>query len=320
VELAVQLFSAVGPYALDAGIENLEGLTELSRIEYRALPKTFTGEKIYTAPELDFLDFQWNVCIGVLRGRIYKISPQLITEDPGKAQPAFAATFAHFFSVMGEPAERMGSGVIWRSPEGNVILEQDRHGDIHRVQFFLTSGLPAREQSIISNLLMSLRLQLSGVFERTGLFWSSLEHSDDENYSWCLARAVEWDDWPMWISLLIAPILLTFLSWLPVITAVLFCNIIWWPIKNRWINVKLAGLVGLLCRLFKWPISIACAAYLLFRSEKGQAIVALLWPILIVLARTPVEVVMSLFGWPPQVGKLQKLFLHRLGYEDTTEV
>jgi hypothetical protein len=156
--MTVQFLSGVGPYTLDATIEKLEGLTELSRIQYWALPKTFAGEKIYTAPERDFLDFRWNVYIGVLRGRIYKISLQFIAEDFGKVQPAFTATFAHFFSVMGEPAERMGSGVIWRAPEGNVILEQERHGDIHRVQFFLTSGLPAREQSPISNLPKFLKL------------------------------------------------------------------------------------------------------------------------------------------------------------------
>lgn len=166
----MQLFSAVGPYTLDASTEKLKGLTELSRIEYLALPRTFTGEKIYTAPELDFLDLRWTVYIGVLRGRIYKISPQFITEDLRKAQPAFATTFAHFFSVMGEPAERMGSGVIWRASEGNVILEQERHGDIHRVQFFLTSALPVRGQSIVQNLLTLARLRFTGFFVRSGRF------------------------------------------------------------------------------------------------------------------------------------------------------
>ena len=156
MELAVQLISAVGPYRLNASIENLEGLRELSRLEYLTLPKTFAGEKIYEAPELEFLDFRWNVFIGVHRGRIYKISPQFITKDIGKAQQAFTGPFAHFLSVMGEPAERMGSGVIWRTTEGNVILEQERHRDIHLVQFFLTSGLPAQQQSIISNVLMLL--------------------------------------------------------------------------------------------------------------------------------------------------------------------
>jgi hypothetical protein len=74
-----------------------------------------------------------------------------------------------------------------------------------------------------------------------------------------------------------------FVSWLPVTVAVLVCNVLWWPIKHRWINLKLAELVGLLCRLLKWPISIA-------------------WPLMILLAKIPVDAVMATFGWLPQVG------------------
>jgi hypothetical protein len=325
-----RMLSSIGPYALDSDIAGLHGLAELSRAEYLALPKDFPDERIYKAPEYEFLGFRWNLLIGVINSRIYKISPQIITEDPEEAERAFTATFGYLFSLMGEPSGKLGSGVIWsfpafkgaRMPEGNVILERDRHGDVHRVQFFLTSGLPCVGQSIVQNFLTFLRLQFSAFFARLGriLLWSPLEHTDQENLNWCMARAVEWDDWPMWISLPIAPILFTFVSWLPVTVAVLVCNVLWWPIKHRWINLTLAELVGLFCRLLKWPISIACAAYLLFHAERGQAFVALLWPLVILLAKIPVESVMAAFGWPPQVGRLQKLFMRRLGYEDTTMV
>jgi hypothetical protein len=314
------MISSIGPYALDSEIAGLHGLAELSRAEYLVLPKEFPDAKIYKAPDIDFLGFTWNLLIGVANSRIYKINPQSISGDGEEAQRVFAATFAHLFSLMGEPSGKMGSGVIWRVPEGNVILERHRHGDDHCVRFFLTSGLPIRGQTIVQNLLTFLRLQFSAFFARLGriLLWSPFEHTDQENLNWCRARAVEWDDWPMWISLPIAPILFTFVSWVPVTVAVLVCNVFWWPIKLRWINLKLAELVGLLCRLLKWPISIACAAYLLLHAERGQAIVALLWPLVILVLKIPVESVMAMFGWLPQVGRLQKLFMRRLGYEDTT--
>jgi hypothetical protein len=317
-----RMLSSIGPYALDLDIAGLHGLAELSRAEYLALPKDFPDERIYKVPDYEFLGFRWNLLIGVANSRIYKISPQIITGDGEEAQRVFAATFAHLFSLMGEPSGKMGSGVIWRAPEGNVILERDRHGDVHCVQFFLTSGLPVRGQSIVHNFLTLLRLQFGAFFAKSGriLFWSPFEHTDQENLSWCWARAVEWDDWPMWISLAIAPILFTFVSWLPVTVAVLVCNVLWWPIKHRWINLTLAELVSLLCRLLKWPISLACASYLLFHAQRVQAMVALLWPLVILLAKIPVESVMATFGWPPQVGRLQKLFMRRLGYEDTTTV
>jgi hypothetical protein len=41
---------------------------------------------------------------------------------------------------------------------------------------------------------------------------------------------------------------------------------------------------------------------------------------MILLVKIPVDAVMATFGWPPQVGRLQKLFMRRLGYEDTTMV
>jgi hypothetical protein len=249
-----RMISSIGPYALDSDIAGHHGLAELSRAEYLVLPKDFPDERIYKVPDYELLGFRWNhLLIGVINSRIYKISPQIITEDLGEAERAFTATFAYLFSLMGEPSGKMGSGVIWRVPEGNVILEQDRHGDVHCVQFFLTSGLPFVGQSIVQNSLTSLRLQFSAFFARLGriLLWSPLGHTDQENLNWCMARAVEWDDWPMWISLPIAPILFTFVSWLPVTVAVLVCNVLWWPIKHRWINLRLAELVGLLCRLLK---------------------------------------------------------------------
>jgi hypothetical protein len=205
------MISSIGPYALDSDIAGHHGLAELSRAEYLVLPKDFPDERIYKVPDYEFLGFRWNhLLIGVINSRIYKLSPQIITEDLGEAQRVFTAAFAYLLSLMG--------------------------------------------------------------------------------------------------------------SWLPVTVAVLVCNVFWWPIKHRWINLTLAELVGLLCRLLKWPISIACAAYLLFHAERGQAIVALLWPLVILLAKIPVESVMATFGWPPQVGRLQKLFMRRLGYEDTTTV
>jgi hypothetical protein len=127
-----RMISSVGPYTLDSHIAGLDGLSELSKEEYVALPKFFPDERIYQAPDINFLNFRWNLLIGVTNSR------------GGEAEQAFAATFAHLFSLMGEPAERVGSGVIWRMPEGNVILEQERQGDAHCVQFFLTSGLPIR--------------------------------------------------------------------------------------------------------------------------------------------------------------------------------
>jgi hypothetical protein len=136
----MRLVSSIGPYALDMGINHLDGLSELSYLEYLAIPKVFVDEKIYTAPDIDFLGFTWNLALAVKDGRIYKISPQVLTTNPDEATGAFIAARKHLADKMGEPTERNGSRLILRVTPGNAILEQARHGGVYCVQFFITGG------------------------------------------------------------------------------------------------------------------------------------------------------------------------------------
>jgi hypothetical protein len=134
------MVTSIGRYALGSSIEGLEGLSELSRDEYLALPKQFADEKIYQVPDIEFLGFRWNLFIGVRDVRIYKISPQLITPDSDEAMRAVRDSYRHFFNAMGHTSERSARHFLWRVPGGNVILEQEHRGSIHVVQFFITGG------------------------------------------------------------------------------------------------------------------------------------------------------------------------------------
>jgi hypothetical protein len=134
----MQLPSSVGLYALDADIEGLDVLTEFSDKEYLAMPKFFADEKIYAAPDIEYLGCTWTVALGVQHGQIYKISPQILTNNSVDAASAFIGAYEHFVDIMGNPTELDAHRLIWRMPSGNVILEQCERADLHYVQFFIT--------------------------------------------------------------------------------------------------------------------------------------------------------------------------------------
>jgi hypothetical protein len=56
----------LGPYTLGQNIAGLAGLTEISRLEYAVLPKTFPREKIFKAADITFLGYPWNFLVGTL--------------------------------------------------------------------------------------------------------------------------------------------------------------------------------------------------------------------------------------------------------------
>ena len=119
-----RMLSSVGPYVLDADIEGIDNVIEISPIEYQALPTFFDDEKIYRTPDISFLGLSWNVLIAVTRGRIYKISPQLIAENPAEAESAYSIVRGHFQCLMGKPSEEDEVRLLWRESKGNVILGQ----------------------------------------------------------------------------------------------------------------------------------------------------------------------------------------------------
>jgi hypothetical protein len=115
---------AIGPYELDMSITGLEGLVEITPAEYNVLPKTFKGEKIFKAPDVSFLGFSWNMMLGVVEGKIYKISPSLMLQGKSRADEAAVKVLAYCKSELGEPAQQQTGSFMWHTSDGNVILEK----------------------------------------------------------------------------------------------------------------------------------------------------------------------------------------------------
>lgn len=134
---------AIGPYNLDISIVGLEGLVEITPAEYKVLPKTFKGEKIFKAPDLSFLGFSWNMVLGVVEGKIYKISPSLMLQGKSQADEAAMKVLVYCKSKLGEPAQQQTGSFMWQTSDGNVILEnpfETPFGFGFAINLFFTSG------------------------------------------------------------------------------------------------------------------------------------------------------------------------------------
>lgn len=140
--------------------------------------------------------------------------------------------------------------------------------------------------------------------------WNPNEHSDQENLQWAWLRAVEWGDWPLFISQPVAPIALLIFPWWSVILVVIVINATWsLLIRYRMVIPSLAFLGAIFVRM-KW---IACpfAAILLWRNDmKGTAALALFWPLVILVAPRA----------STQIGVIQTMFMQCLGYEPANRV
>lgn len=135
--------------------------------------------------------------------------------------------------------------------------------------------------------------------------WNPSEHSDQDNLTWSYLRAVEWGRWPIFLSQPFAPVLIMFFDWKAVVVGVVIANVLWALIRYQFVSVSLAYFGALLVKL-KWLTIPSVAFYLFFKGKPLSATISLLWPMIIfIIGIVPTT----------QVGRLQKVFMNRLGYQ-----
>lgn len=148
------------------------------------------------------------------------------------------------------------------------------------------------------------------------MLWNPHESSDEENLRWCWLRAVEWGRWPLFISQPLLPLMLFVWPWKEAVLIVLACNLVWrFAIAYNFVNVPLASFGPLIVRL-KWIVCPVCGYYFYSAGDHVTAVIALLWPVfIIVVPMIPVVNFISLLVIPThQIGVVQKMFMIALGY------
>ena len=57
--------------------------------------------------------------------------------------------------------------------------------------------------------------------------WRAQQHSDQENQRWAWLRAIEWIQWPLFISQPVVPVLLYFFEWRCVVLLLILVTFVW---------------------------------------------------------------------------------------------
>lgn len=148
----------IGHYSLGQNISDDPHLTEISQLEYNALPKTFVGENILQAPDVSFLGHSWNIRLGTINDRIYKLSVQFISDNDHMAGTVYSEAIKFCSKQYGPPISSEGGAVTgWDTSFGNIIVDHGRMSDMHYVNFQATSGSLVRESRLLIPRITPMR-------------------------------------------------------------------------------------------------------------------------------------------------------------------
>ncbi len=128
----------IGEYRLGVLIQGVNGLTEFSRAQYAVIGRMFDGESDYNAPSVEFLKHRWNVSLGTVAGKVYKIG--LYFNPDGKDMVGALEDVRQYCQQhLGKPSEQHDSTFIWDTADGSVMLELVGTEIFHQINLFETS-------------------------------------------------------------------------------------------------------------------------------------------------------------------------------------
>ncbi len=159
----------IGDYFLGQNISDHPLLIEISQLEYKALPKRFSGEKILRAPDVTFLGYSWNMVLGVINHHVCKLSAQFLSHNASMADMAYSEAIKFCSKQYGTPSsgkelpsflrtlyERGGrtesevNGVMmWKTSFGNVMVDCGQAFNDHYVNLQATSRSLVRKSVLL---------------------------------------------------------------------------------------------------------------------------------------------------------------------------
>ena len=112
----------IGTYKLDDSVDPTR-LTEFSEVEYQTMGRQFKNERNFHAPQVIFLGDSWNLMLGTVDGRIYKIASFLEFQTKQEANPVAMAALQYCTVQLGKPSLQQTGMFIWDTLDGNVVLQ-----------------------------------------------------------------------------------------------------------------------------------------------------------------------------------------------------
>ena len=142
----------IGIYALEEIVTDDNRLEEIPEAEMQSLQKTFVGEQIRRAPSASFLDLDWDLWVGTIDGRIYKLSALFADESSALADEVFSKATIFCDQQYGRPVKHPNAcAMMWRTPFGNIVVDRQSVLGHHCVNFHATSRKLVRSAILKSN-------------------------------------------------------------------------------------------------------------------------------------------------------------------------
>jgi len=131
----------IGPYRLDMKATKLSKLVELAPSEKKALNLAieFKNERIYNAPPADFAGASWEIVLGTVDNRVYKVSALLVRENREHRDKMWRHLDGLFRTQLGTPATAAAPIITWDTEDGNVVMNRADGGGAYAVVLTLTT-------------------------------------------------------------------------------------------------------------------------------------------------------------------------------------
>lgn len=126
----------------------------------------------------------------------------------------------------------------------------------------------------------------------------------DEIRQYLLLRAIEWGNFPNFISQPIVPVLLLFYPWYFVVLGTLGINVLWSLVRYRFIDADLSCAVVTPIRVLTWPSAIGSCILLGIHDLYLPAGIALIWPVIV-----------GFFSIPAKYGQIEREIGAQLGFK-----
>ena len=135
------LAPVVGPYRLDMKIDNISGLTDMSAVEKDALRLNmeFKNARIFHAPHAEYADHTWEILLGTVEGKVYKVSALLELDNCNTRNITWQKMDGMLQSQLGAPETLDENMLAWDTKDGNVILNRSDANDLYYIVITLTS-------------------------------------------------------------------------------------------------------------------------------------------------------------------------------------
>jgi hypothetical protein len=131
---------AIGGYRIDTPVSGSHQLVELTVEEYKFFARIFKNEKTYKAPPAEFLGRSWNVMLGTVAGRVWKVAAFVELDNIAEARRLTDDVMRYCISHLGKPTEERPGLITWDTRDGNVILQTASVMGTGAINLFVTSS------------------------------------------------------------------------------------------------------------------------------------------------------------------------------------